>query len=438
MRRCGIATTTALFAGVLVALAAAPAHGAGFLIFEHGARAMGTAGAFTARADDGSAMWHNAGGLAFQKERSFDVGTTLISNHVSDFEGLGPFPGPGAEGERKGEIFYPSHAYYVQPLAPNWTFGLGFNNPFGLVVEWENPDRWPGRFIAYRSELRTFDLNPTIAWQATPNVGIGVGVVGRWSDLELKRRIGVPSPFGGGAEVGDATLSSDLNEGFGWNVGLLHKVNPSFSWGLSYRSTLEIDYSGDGRFTQISTGIPAFDAAVRNQLPFDQDLPIETTVEFPDLALLGFAFGLSPNLLLETDVQWTGWSTFDELEIDFTQNPRFSDVIPEQYEDSYAYRVGLSWTTSPQSQWRFGYVYDETPQPEEAVGPLLPDANRNAVTLGYGYRGGWDFDIALMYIVFEERTRDETFVTPPGEEPEPIFHGVYDTEGVLLGMTFGF
>lgn len=432
MRRSVFSTTTVLLGGALLVLAATPAGGAGFLIFEHGSKAMGMAGAFTAQADDGSAMFHNAGGLAFQHERAFDVGTTLISNFTSDFTGLPPFPGPTADGEREGAVFFPSHAYYVQPLAPDWTFGLGFNNPFGLVVEWADPDRWPGRFISYKSELRTFDLNPTLAWQATPNLGLGFGAIGRWSDLGLQQRIGVPSPFGGAAEVGDTRLESDLEEGFGWNVGILHKVNPSFSWGLSYRSTLEIDYSGDGRFTQISTGNPAFDAAVAAQIPFGQDLPIETSIEFPDLALLGLAFGLTPNLLLETDVQWTGWSTFDELEIDFTQNPQFSRVIPEGYEDSYAYRVGLAWTTSPESRWRFGYVYDETPQPEEAVGPLLPDADRNGVTVGYGYRGGWELDIALMYLIFDERTRDET---TPGE---PIFHGAYETEAALLGVTLGF
>lgn len=434
----GFAWTTALLAGLSVALVVpAPASGAGFLIFEHGSKSMGMAGAFAAQADDGSAMFYNAGGLAFQHERAFDVGTTLISNIKGDFEGLPSFPGTTASGEQKDAIFFPSHAYYVQPLGPNWTFGLGFNDPFGLAVEWDKPDQWPGRFISYNVELRSFDLNPTLAWQATPDLGIGFGLVSRWSDLELNQRVGVPSPLGGAAEVGDAHLESDLNAGLGWNVGVLHRVNPSFSWGLSYRSKLEIDYDGDGRFTQILTGIPAFDARVAATIPFDQNLPIKTSIEYPDLAILGLAFGISPNLLLETDVQWTGWSTFDRLDIEFSTAPPLSRTIPEFYEDSYAYRAGLAWTTSPQTQWRFGYVYDETPQPEEAVGPLLPDANRNGFTVGYGYSGNWNLDVALMYLIFDERTRDETLATT--EFPnEPIFHGVYNTEAILLGVTLGF
>ncbi|MGD2114611.1 MAG: outer membrane protein transport protein [Acidobacteriota bacterium] len=422
-----------LAVGVLAALVATPAFSAGFGIFEHGSKAMGMAGAFTAQADDPSAMFHNAGGLAFQKERAFQVGTTLISNTTADFDGLAPFPGPDAEGQQKDAIFFPSHAYWVEPLGPGWTFGLGFNNPFGLVLEWDNPNTWPGRYISYRAELRTFDLNPTLAWQATPNFGIGFGVVGRWSDIELNRRIPFLNPFTQQVQdVGDATLESDLDEGFGWNVGILHKATDRFSWGLSYRSKIEIDYGGDGRFTQIPTGIPALDGAIAASLPFDQNLPLETTIEFPDLASLGLAYRISRNLLVETDFNWAGWSSFDELPITFTQNPEFSDVVREDYEDSYNYRLGINWTTSPSSQWRFGYVYDETPQPEESVGPLLPDANRNGVTVGYGYSGGWDFDIALMYLKFEERTRDESFPN------DAIYHGVYDTTGFLLGMTLGF
>ena len=438
MRCRATATPTALLAGLLITLAASPASGAGFLIFEHGSKAMGMAGAFTAQADDGSALFHNAGGLAFQHQRSVEAGTTLITNLKGDFTGLPPFPGTAATGEQADAIFFPSHVYYVQPVAPTWTFGLGFNNPFGLSMEWDRVDDWPGRFISYDAELRTFDLNPTIAWEATPNLGIGLGLVARWSDLELNQRIGRPNPLTSRVvDIADTQLSSDLEVGLGWNLGLLHKVSSRFSWGLAYRSEMSIDYGGDARLTQILTGVPAFDAGVGAQLPFGRDLPVETAIDFPDLAMLGFALRLTPELLLETDIQRTGWSSFEEVDIEFTENPQFSRVLPENYDDAYAFRVGLNWTTSPRSEWRFGYVFDETPQPEEAVGPLLPDADRHGLTVGYGHRGRWDFDLALMYLEFAKRTRDKTLQND--EFPaEPIFHGTYETTGLLLGLTLGF
>jgi len=84
-----------------------------------------------------------------------------------------------------------------------------------------------------------------------------------------------------------------------------------------------------------------------------------------------------------------------------------------------------------ETQWRFGAYYDETPQPEESVGPLLPDANRKGLTLGYGYTGTWKIDAAVMYVNFDERTRNRSF---PGE---PNFFGTYQNEAWLFGLTFG-
>ena len=84
--------------GILaLVLAAGPAAGAGFSIFEQGSKAMGTGGAFTALADDGSAMFHNAAGLAFQ-ENSLAAGATFITFGQAEFQGSAPFPGTSSTG----------------------------------------------------------------------------------------------------------------------------------------------------------------------------------------------------------------------------------------------------------------------------------------------------------------------------------------------------
>src|SRR4029079_7826664 len=74
----------------------APARGAGFGIFEQGAKAMGMAGAFTAQADDPSLLFHNAGGLAFVDNDEIAAGATWIKGSKADFTGAAPFPGPRA------------------------------------------------------------------------------------------------------------------------------------------------------------------------------------------------------------------------------------------------------------------------------------------------------------------------------------------------------
>jgi long-chain fatty acid transport protein len=331
---------------------------------------------------------------------------------------------------------FPPHAFWVQPIQDShWTFGLGVYAPFGLTTEWKDPDQFSGRFISAKAALRAVDVNPTIGWRVSDTFGIGFGAIGRFSDVELIQHVPAFNPFAGTiSDVATLELESDFDSGYGFNVGLLHKYNNSFSWGLSYRSKIEIDYGGDANLSQNPTGTP-FDPIIAVTLPFNRDLPVETSIEFPDMASLGLAFALTPNLLLETDANWTGWSTFDVLVIDFTGGDLPDTTRHEGWDDAYNYRAGLRWTTSPGREWRFGYVFDETPQPEEAVSPLLPDADRNGFTVGYGWQGASSsFDVALMYLDFDDRTRARNF---PGEAAGTYF-GTYSNQAWLLGLTLGF
>lgn len=436
MQRRGGLVGRALCGVALGALITAPLHAAGFGIFEQGTKAMGMAGAFTAQADDPSLLFHNVGGLGFVEEQDFSAGFTWIHGLEAEFEGANPFPGEGYQAEQKALSEFPPHLYWVRPINDTWKFGLGVMTPFGLTTEWEDPDQFAGRYISTKAALQAFDIQPSLGWQVTDNFSIGVGAIARISTLELNRYIPAVNPFTlQVADVGKVKIEGDFSEGYGFTFGVLHRVNNSFSWGLNYRSKIEIDYEGDGRVTQIFTGTP-FDQVIPSVIPFNRDLPVETSIEFPDQASLGLSFAISPSLRLETDFNWTGWSSFDEVPITFTGGPGNSlpsSVLPEEWEDVWNYRAGLRWTVSSTSEWRFGYVFDETPQPEEGVSPLLPDADRNGFTLGYGRTGpGFNYDLAVMYLDFKERTRDQSF-----DEEGPFF-GTYNTQALLVGVTLNF
>ncbi len=433
MRRRGISLYGVAFGALALVAVAVPSYAAGFGVFEQGSKAMGMAGAFTAQADDPSLLFHNAGGLAFVTESDFAGGFTYIRGIKADFEGANPFPGSDYKAKQETLAEFIPHAYYVAPINQTWKFGLGVNAPFGLTTEWD-ANNFAGRYLSTKAALRTVDINPTIGWQVTPTFGIGLGAIARVSDVVLERRVPAVNPFTQTVvDVAGIKLESDPGTGFGWNVGILNKVNNSFSWGLSYRSKVKIDYEGDGRLTQVSTGNAQLDALLRTRLPFDRNLPIKTQIEFPDMASLGLAFALTPSLLLETDVNWTGWSTFDQTTIRFTGGDLPNSTIRSDWKDVMNYRAGLRWTRSASSELRFGFVFDETPQQEEAVSPLLPDADRNGYTIGYGWKGAkLKTDLALMYLDFKERTRAKTF---EGESP---FLGTYKTQAWLFGITLGF
>ena len=117
----------------------------------------------------------------------------------------------------------------------------------------------------------------------------------------------------------------------GFQVGMLYKYNNSFQWGLTYRGSIKVDYSGDLTFRQVSTGNPVFDAIVATQVPFGQKVGAKTSIEFPDTWSLGLNFALSPTWRLETDVDWTGWSHFETLNAMF-DNPAVPAVVFTEME----------------------------------------------------------------------------------------------------------
>lgn len=417
---------------ILVSIVAAvPVHSAGFAIFEQGAKPMGMAGAFTAQADDPSAMFHNVGGLAFLgDERQFQAGINLISLGDSDFQGAAPFPGPTQSATQADNLLITPHFYWVEPINETFTFGLGVNAPFGLTTEWDDPDNFAGRFLNEKAELKVVDINPSVGIRVNDEFGIGIGLVLRTSDLELDRRAAAINPNTGFAEeVSKVNLASDLDFGFGVNIGFRQVISDLFTWGLTYRSEVEIEYSGDGLLTQQLTGDPVFDAIVAGTFPFDTSLPLETEITFPGFASLGLGFAVSDTIYVEGDINWTGWSSFDNVPIIFTTVPSLSTDLPQGWDNALQVRSGLRWTRSDTAQWRFGLYWDESPQPDEGVSPLLPDADRIGYTVGYGHAGEkYDIDAYVLFVDFDDRTtltnRDN-------------FNGTYQTTVLLAGVTLG-
>jgi long-chain fatty acid transport protein len=440
---------------MIAAAIVSPAHAAGFSIFEQGSKAMGLATAFTAQADDPSAMFYNVGGLAFFDQREFYAGLTFISVGDATFEGADPTPGAGQPGNQAGQLPILPNFYWVEPVSDRWVVGLSVTSPFGFATEWndpagfevvevedpgnpgelievEVPTPWSGRYISDKADLKDIDLTPNVGFRINDKLGVGFGIVARFSSVELSRRIDgnvIDSGIPAGTDVASTRVESDTDIGFGFNFGLLHRLNDFFSWGFSYRSKVTVDYSGDALLTQISTGVQAVDDAVAAALPFGQNLPLDTSIEFPDEASLGVAFRFNPRWLFEADFNWTGWSSFDQLSIDV--NPPYeglSETHPQLWEDAINVRTGVRWDRTAKSHWRFGIYWDESPQPEETVSPVLPDADRLGYAVGYGLTAEkFTFDIALLYVDFAKRTTTSNV---------DDFFGTYRSDTVNLGTSF--
>lgn len=384
----------------ILGLSAAPAEASGFSAFDSGVKAMGFSGAFTAQASDPTAVFYNFGGLALLEKGKLTLGASGVYLNESQFQGTSPGFAAGTAGEQETSLAPGGHVYAVKKLGDRLKWGTGIYTPYAFETDWSDAAGFSGRLLTTGAQLQTYDVTTGLAYALTKNLGFGAGVTYRSSTFDVGRRIDAFNPNENERQdVGSLAVETDASDGIGWSAGLLHRIG-GFSWGLSYRSAIEIDYEGSGKLTQILTGDDQFDALNALVYPYDRELPITTTISFPDTATLGLAFA-TESLVIAADVSQTGWSRFEGLAVTFPANPAFSQTLQGAWEDAMSYRLGLELGLAKGMKLRFGYALEESPQPDASVAPLFPDAERSIFSLGFGR--DW-LDIGFQFVSPSDRT----------------------------------
>lgn len=417
---------------VAVALLIMPslAWGSGFALFEHGNRAMAMGGAFTAVADDPSALFWNPAGMAFQTDEGIQLmfGVTFISPEQT-FNGEAPYPGDGYTTDQVEQTFYPAHFYLGIPINDRLEVSFSLTNPWGLGTEWD--EDFLGRYIAQKTDIMNFNLGVSMAYQLSEKFAFGIGIDYEMGSIEINNRVGLINPFNQQlTDVAESTLeTTGINSGFAWNVGLLWKIGGGFTLGGVYRSGFTIDFEGDGAFDQVLTGYPEFDAVIASFLPFDEKVPIRTSIEYPDFWTIGLSWQ-NEKWTLSGQYGVMGWTSFDELTIVFPENPELSFTVRENYEDAAQYRIGGEYRTSQHVAIQLGYLFDETGQPIQSMSPLFGDGDRTGYSAGFSYyTDRFRVDFGYMYLETDARSTEGTSWDG--------FDGTYDDgKAHLAGATF--
>jgi len=431
----------------------------GFGVYEHGTCAMGRAGVAAARpCEDGSAIFFNPAGLAGRSGIRATAGVTVItaSGGFIDDVTLDEF------GLDNPTIPVP-HAYFTYQVSPKITLGLGGYAPYGLETRWKIDD-FQGRFLGYNTELRAIYVQPTIGFQATPSLKLGMGVAYINSGIELHQRadlstqtvptqaftfstLGIPN----GTDFADAALEAN-GSGFAVNLGAIWQVSERLAIGGHYLTSEHIEYDGDVVFEQVPTGLvlplghpinlPPI-CTLTAPCPIDNvtatqfgptaalaDGAATTEITLPAQFSFGFAYRLADSWMVMADVQHVVWSTFDEVTIDFANASTPDQVLEPTNDNTWGFRFGAEYLFSPKVTFRGGYLYHTAASPDEFVTPLLPEADRNEFTLGAGWRATpkLHLDFAYQNINQNDR-RGRVFPVAVGNT------GVYEFSAHLFGLT---
>ena len=205
----------------------------GSRIPDQDAEATARGGAFTATADNPSAIYYNPAGIM-----QMDGLTSLISGYgILIHEHYDPLKGDKVNHQTTNEQKLqgvPQSYYVYHPKGKPFAVGLGIYTPFGFSLEY--PDNTSFRQEGLYGSVEFITVNPVLAVQVTRSLSIGIGVSVNYINAELRQGL-TPS-------TGD--LFSFKGDGFavGANAGILWKPTPRQAIGLSYHSPVEGDLSG--------------------------------------------------------------------------------------------------------------------------------------------------------------------------------------------------
>lgn len=432
-----------ILVGMAVALAApgGSARASGFQLVEQNGSGLGNAYAGqAAAAEDASTIFFNPAGLTRLPGLQV-VGALHFIGTSAEFRNAGSTPATlqptlGGSGGDAGDVAYVPNGYVSFETLPGrlWT-GLGVNVPFGLKTEWDGD--WIGRFHGVKSEVRTININPTVAWKALPWLSVGAGANVQWMDAELTNSVNYSAiAFGAGgapalaglAAAGCGTIAGGCEglgkvEGdawtWGWNVGVMVEAPTRTRVGVSYRSKIEHEIEGDATFSNRP-------ALLATALP---NGPVRTTIELPDTFSVGVAQQVLRPLELLADFTWTGWSSIDDLSI-FRESGAPLTSTPLRFRDSWRVGVGANYQATPMLKARVGFAWDKTPVRNQFRTPRLPDEDRTWLAGGvqWAFSRRAAVDVGAAYLFISDASSNLPNVDP---SPPPGFTSV--PRGSLVG-----
>ncbi len=381
-----------LMLGLALAGLADLSQAAGFALVEQNASGLGNAYAGqAANAQDASTIFFNPAGMTLLPDRQLVLSGHLIKPQFKFSGSVSSASLGNGDGGDAGDLTLVPNAYFAYRLTPDVHVGIGVNAPFGLKTDYDNT--WMGRTQAIKSEVKTINLNPSIAWKASESLSLGAGLNIQYTEATLTSATsaGVPPPVG---EV------KGHDYGLGFNLGALWQLSDATRVGLAYRS--EVDFTLKGSFKV--NGVTAVN-------------PVYADLTLPDSASLSVFHKLDTRWDLLADVTWTGWSDFDALRIVNASGGPVSTTI-ENWDDSYRYSLGANYHLNEKMTLRGGAAYDETPVSDTYRTARIPDGDRTWITFGVQYRMSdrniFDFGYAHLFIRDARIDKTESPVTLSG------------------------
>lgn len=419
--------TPRLIPALITIAFAGSASASGFQLYgEQSAHGIGNAGAGSAAsAENASTIYYNPAGMTQLQAREVSLGVTAVKTSFEFSNSGSVTPGFSGNGGDGGGWGFVPNAYMSWALSKDIYVGLGIGAPFGLKTEYDKP--WTGSAHSNSFEIKTVNINPSVAWRANQWLSLGGGLNFQYIEATYKRAAGVSvAPPAGVLNRSDVTLKLD-DTGWGWNVGALISPTATTKIGIAYRSKVKYTAEGD---ISVSGPSAAVNAGGSSNAKAD--------IELPDTFALSLSQAVGDRVELLADVTWTGWSSIPYVDIMRTsgaRNGQLAQKLDTRFENAWRFAVGANYKVNDAFKMRFGVAYDQTPVPDAAHRlTSLPDNDRTWFSLGAQWKPtkttALDLGMAYLYV------KDAPINNNLNAEGKGTVTGTYKDSAWLFGAQY--
>jgi long-chain fatty acid transport protein len=455
----------AAVAGIVLAVGAGHVFAAGFALQESNGSGLGNAYAGGAAvAEDASTIWANPAGMSRFTTMQIAGALNLVKPSMKFSNDGGSQPAAlqqlGGDGGDAGSLNFIPAFYFSMPINREWSVGIGVSGPFGLVTEYD--DGWIGRFQAIKSDVKTININPAVSWKINEQFALGAGfsyqqLKGTFTnDVNYSGLMGnaykglaaagqIPASDVPALSLATAGLASRVSIegddwGWGWNIGMLWNIDSRSRIGAHWRSDIEYKLTGNANFsnpalpTLPSTIAPIAGAAAGLVNAGLAGTGITSNIKVPGVANVSYFSTLDDRWDVMADVQWTHWSTIQDLTFVRTSGTVLGST-PLNFKDAWRISGGANYRYDNYWMFRGGIAWDQTPVKDEYRTARLPDSDRIWLNLGvqYKYDRNWKFDVGGSYIFVQDGDIAEVSTNPASIAGVGYLKGNYSNNVIILG-----
>lgn len=394
-----------LIPALLLVISSGVASASGFQLMEQNASGIGNAYSGSAAvADNASTIFFNPAGMTQLQAHEISGGIAGLNTSIrfnDKGSSVGGLAGTGEGGDAGGWLLVPN-GYLSWALTKDLYLGLGIGKPFGVKTEYNDP--WLGAAQATLFEIKTVNINPSLAYRVNDKVSLGFGLNWQRAELDYRRHQSTAS-----TSPWKLTLDDDS---WGWNAGALFSLSPSTKVGVSYRSEVKYDLTG-----KIAAAAPG---------------NAKANLKLPGTFILSVTQKLSDKWEMLGDASWTGWNSISKLNILRTTGA-LEQTLDTDFRNTWRVALGANYKFNDSWKLKYGVAYDQAPVKRPANREVfLPDNDRIWLSIGAQWAPSKTsaLDLGLSYIIVKDGSINNNQATLGRVT------GEYDASNWLLGAQY--